>query len=263
MSEEEVAARPRGDAGRGPHACTTAGVAEVLLTLGGDGALLSTRRRRVWSAQPPQITVRSTVGAGDCSLAGYLLADLAGAPPAERLRTAVAYGAASASLPGSAVPTPAQVDVAAVRVTAGAPGRTAPAPHRPRPGRRPGRPLSLRERYSMPALITTDLVALDADLGADKSAVVRRLAELVAAAGRATGADALHADAMAREAQAPTGLPGGIAIPHCRSAAVTQASLGFARLYPKVDFGAPGRPRRPRLPHRRPGRTATPTTSPC
>ena len=94
----------------------------------------------------------------------------------------------------------------------------------------------------MPALITTDLVALDADLGADKGAVVRRLAELVAASGRATDADALQADVLAREAQAATGLPGGIAIPHCRSAAVTQASLAFARLSPKVDFGAPDGP---------------------
>src|SRR5918997_1811642 len=94
----------------------------------------------------------------------------------------------------------------------------------------------------MPALITTDLVALDADLGADKGAVVRRLAELVAGAGRATDADALQSDVLAREAQAATGLPGGIAIPHCRSAAVTQASLAFARLSPKVDFGAPDGP---------------------
>src|SRR5688572_2876263 len=94
----------------------------------------------------------------------------------------------------------------------------------------------------MPALITTDLVALDADLGADKGAVVRRLAELVAGAGRATDADALADDALAREAQAATGLPGGIAIPHCRSAAVTEASLAFARLDPKVDFGAPDGP---------------------
>src|SRR5215212_11342531 len=94
----------------------------------------------------------------------------------------------------------------------------------------------------MPALITTDLVALDADLGADKAAVVRRLAELVAGAGRATDASALQADVLAREAQAPTGLPGGIAIPHCRSAAVTQPSLAFARLAPKVDFGAPDGP---------------------
>jgi fructose PTS system EIIBC or EIIC component len=94
----------------------------------------------------------------------------------------------------------------------------------------------------MTALITTDLVALDADLGTDKGAVVRRLAELVAAAGRATGADALHGDAMAREAQPSTGVPGGVALPHCRSAAVTEASLAFARLSPKVDFGAPDGP---------------------
>ena len=94
----------------------------------------------------------------------------------------------------------------------------------------------------MSALITTELVALDADLGADKGSVVRRLASLVADAGRATGADALHADAMDREAKAATGLPGGIAIPHCRSAAVTQASLAFARLSPPVDFGAPDGP---------------------
>ncbi|WP_369139279.1 PTS fructose transporter subunit IIABC [Modestobacter versicolor] len=94
----------------------------------------------------------------------------------------------------------------------------------------------------MSALITTELVALDADLGPDKGSVVHRLAALVAGAGRATGADALHEDAMAREAKAATGLPGGIAIPHCRSAAVTQASLAFARLQPKVDFGAPDGP---------------------
>src|SRR5690242_1267320 len=94
----------------------------------------------------------------------------------------------------------------------------------------------------MPALITPDLVALDADLGSDKAAVVRRLAGLVAGAGRATSADGLADDALAREAQAPTGLPGGIAIPHCRSGAVTEASLGFARLDPKVDFGAPDGP---------------------
>jgi 1-phosphofructokinase len=115
------------------------GVAEVLLTLGADGALLSTAEG-VWSATPPPITVRSTVGAGDCSLAGLVLADLAGAAPAERLRSAVAHGAASASLPGSAVPTPDQAarlaaEVATEPLPAGttappagttAPGTTAP-----------------------------------------------------------------------------------------------------------------------------------------
>ena len=79
-----------------------------------------------WRAVPPPAAVRSTVGAGDCSLAGYVLADLAGASPAERLRAACAYGAAAVSLPGSAVPTPAQVDGSTVRVTAGSTGRSAP-----------------------------------------------------------------------------------------------------------------------------------------
>jgi 1-phosphofructokinase len=103
------------------------GVAEVLLTLGGDGAMLSTADGGLWSARPPQITVRSTVGAGDSSLAGYVLADLAGLDPAGRLRAAVAYGAASASLPGSAVPTPVQADPTAVTVVAGLPAHPAPA----------------------------------------------------------------------------------------------------------------------------------------
>jgi 1-phosphofructokinase len=103
------------------------GVAEVLLTLGGDGAVLSTADGGLWSARPPRTTVRSTVGAGDSSLAGYVLAALAGAGPADRLRHAVAYGSASAGLPGSAVPTPAQADAAAVAVIPGLPPATPPA----------------------------------------------------------------------------------------------------------------------------------------
>ncbi len=91
----------------------------------------------------------------------------------------------------------------------------------------------------MSRLITPALVALDADLGADATSVVAALAGRVADAGRATSADALAADVMAREATSATGLPGGIAIPHCRSEAVTEATLAFARLEPRADFGAP------------------------
>ncbi|MBY3553955.1 hexose kinase [Modestobacter lapidis] len=103
------------------------GVGQVLLTLGADGALLSTGDGERWSARPPRITVRSTVGAGDSSLAGFLLAELAGAGPADRLRTAVAYGSGSAALPGSAVPTPEQVDVSAVHVRPGDDAVTTPS----------------------------------------------------------------------------------------------------------------------------------------
>ncbi|NMR19574.1 fructose-specific PTS transporter subunit EIIC [Cellulomonas fimi] len=90
----------------------------------------------------------------------------------------------------------------------------------------------------MGALITTDLVALDADLGASPTTVIRHLAERVVAAGRATEVEGLAADALAREAKTATGIPGGIAIPHCRSEAVTEPTLAMARLSPPVDFGA-------------------------
>lgn len=90
----------------------------------------------------------------------------------------------------------------------------------------------------MSDLIETSLVRLDADLGSDKDTVIRALAGVLAESGRSGDADQLVADAMAREAQSATGLPGGIAIPHCRTAAVGEPTLAFARLSPAVDFGA-------------------------
>ena len=94
----------------------------------------------------------------------------------------------------------------------------------------------------MPSLITNRLVLLDADLGADREHAVRALAERVVAEGRATDADALFADAWDRESKTATGMGGGLAIPHCRSAAVTEATLVMARPKPTVDFGAPDGP---------------------
>lgn len=85
--------------------------------------------------------------------------------------------------------------------------------------------------------IIPELVELDV-VRADKSEVIRELAAHVVAQGRATDADALFEDAWAREQKDETGLPGGIAIPHAKSAAVTVPSLAFARLKPGVDFGA-------------------------
>ncbi|WP_028280524.1 fructose-specific PTS transporter subunit EIIC [Arthrobacter sp. H5] len=90
----------------------------------------------------------------------------------------------------------------------------------------------------MSALITPDLVTLDENLGGDRAAVIRRLAEQVTSAGRASQVEGLYADALAREEKTATGIPGGIAIPHCRSTAVTQPTLAMARLDPPVDFGA-------------------------
>ncbi|MCD2109734.1 fructose-specific PTS transporter subunit EIIC [Rhodococcus rhodochrous] len=92
------------------------------------------------------------------------------------------------------------------------------------------------------SIIGTELVSLDADLGSDKNSVIAALAERLAVNGRASDADALTAAVLEREAKSATGLPGGIAIPHARSEAVTTPSLGFARLSPKADFGAPDGP---------------------
>jgi PTS system fructose-specific IIA component len=46
------------------------------------------------------------------------------------------------------------------------------------------------------------------------------------------------ADVRAREAQMPTGLEGGIGIPHCRSVAVVEPTLAFGRSTQGIDWGA-------------------------
>ncbi|PUA80676.1 PTS fructose transporter subunit IIABC [Nocardioides currus] len=90
----------------------------------------------------------------------------------------------------------------------------------------------------MTDLITTELVRLDASWGDDKADVIRGLAAVVDEAGRAEDVEQLIADAFAREETSSTGLPGGIAIPHCRTTGVSEPTLGFVRLDPPVDFGA-------------------------
>ncbi|MCC9174172.1 1-phosphofructokinase family hexose kinase [Arthrobacter sp. zg-Y179] len=92
------------------------GVGAVLATLGARGALLVTASGS-WLATRPPVKARSTVGAGDSALAGYLLAEVAGAAPPDCLRQAVAHGAAAASLPGTTVPAVAATDPGAVTVT--------------------------------------------------------------------------------------------------------------------------------------------------
>ncbi|QRZ61895.1 fructose-specific PTS transporter subunit EIIC [Rothia sp. ZJ932] len=90
----------------------------------------------------------------------------------------------------------------------------------------------------MSALITTELVTLDENLGATRFDVIEHLVKSVVNAGRASSFDTLYADAKARESKTDTGIPGGIAIPHCRSEAVTEPTLAMARPRPGVDFGA-------------------------
>lgn len=92
------------------------GVTTVLATLGGLGAVLVTAED-AWYAPSPPIDVVSTVGAGDSSLFGYLLGEVRGLAPTERLAWGVAYGSAAAGLPGTTIPNPSQARPDLVRVS--------------------------------------------------------------------------------------------------------------------------------------------------
>ncbi|MFF9242836.1 fructose-specific PTS transporter subunit EIIC [Streptomyces sp. NPDC014801] len=89
----------------------------------------------------------------------------------------------------------------------------------------------------MSDMITAELVDLDLS-ATTKEAAARALAERMVALGRVTDLEGFLADVAAREAQMPTGLDGGIGIPHCRSAHVTEPTLAFGRSAAGIDFGA-------------------------
>jgi fructose PTS system EIIA component len=90
------------------------------------------------------------------------------------------------------------------------------------------------------SLITENLVVLDLDNLdlADRHAATRVLAQALADEGRVTDLDGFLADVRKREEQMATGIPGGIGIPHARSAYVTEPSLVFGRAPGGIDWGA-------------------------
>ena len=93
------------------------GIKEVLVTLGGAGAVL-VNADGAWAATPPPATVKSTVGAGDAALAGYLLGRTQGQGPADSLALSVAYGTAAAAKPGTQFPRPEELDTAHTSISA-------------------------------------------------------------------------------------------------------------------------------------------------
>ncbi|WP_430382691.1 1-phosphofructokinase [Streptomyces sp. P10-4] len=106
-----------GDALKAAEELRSMGARAVLASLGADGQLLVSDTG-AWFGSARVSAVRSNVGAGDASLAGFLIA---GGTGPEALASAVAHGAAAVRLPGSVMPTPADLDPAAVTVTADIP----------------------------------------------------------------------------------------------------------------------------------------------
>lgn len=88
------------------------GVGAVLVSLGPIGAVL-VDDGRAHHAESDVIVPRSTVGAGDALLAGFLAA---GGTGSEALAEGVAWGAAACVLPGTAVPGPADLQRDQVRI---------------------------------------------------------------------------------------------------------------------------------------------------
>ncbi|PKQ18290.1 MAG: 1-phosphofructokinase [Actinobacteria bacterium HGW-Actinobacteria-8] len=105
------------DAARG---LVAGGIGAVVVSLGEHGALAVDATHAVHAfavVSHPQ----STVGAGDCLLAGLLAAIDAGASLADALASGVRWGAAAVALPGSTVPTPGDLSLATVSVSSHVP----------------------------------------------------------------------------------------------------------------------------------------------
>ncbi|MGW6980385.1 1-phosphofructokinase family hexose kinase [Streptomyces sp. NPDC054932] len=89
------------------------GAGAVLASLGEDGLLLVSAQGTYYGTAPTPV-VRSRAVADDASLAGFLIA---GGTGPDALASALAHGAAAVQLPGSAMPTPADLRPDRVRVT--------------------------------------------------------------------------------------------------------------------------------------------------
>ncbi|MCQ9349996.1 fructose-specific PTS transporter subunit EIIC [Corynebacterium sp. 5QC2CO] len=85
-------------------------------------------------------------------------------------------------------------------------------------------------------------VFLDLDIGPQKEKILNYLIAKAVETGRATDSNGIVAAALEREEKAPTGLPGGIAIPHCRHEDWSKPTLMFARLTSATEFTTPDGP---------------------
>ena len=88
----------------------------VLASLGADGMLMI-NRRHVVHARPPKVAVKSTVGAGDCAVAGFVHGMAVGESDTDALRRAVATGTAATLNAGTGLCRCSDIDVILSQVT--------------------------------------------------------------------------------------------------------------------------------------------------
>lgn len=95
------------DAAEKAKAFADGGVENVMVSMGGEGAILLTEGR-TYVANAPTIEPVSTIGAGDSSIAGFITA--AEQEPGQRLKTAVAFGSAACMTQGTQPPVKEAID---------------------------------------------------------------------------------------------------------------------------------------------------------
>lgn len=88
------------------EALQKAGIANVMISMGGDGALLVCEAG-AFLAKPPRVEVKSTIGAGDSSIAGFIACPYDSAE--KRLQWAIAYGSAACMAEGTLPPQPEDI----------------------------------------------------------------------------------------------------------------------------------------------------------
>ncbi|MFI7640050.1 1-phosphofructokinase [Nonomuraea sp. NPDC049400] len=117
--------RRLGDVVKAAGKLRAAGARAVLASLGADGAVL-VEDQGIWYGEAPVTEPRSSVGAGDAMLAGFLAG---GGHGPDALARALAWGAAAVRMPGSRMPGPA--DIAAAGIDPAAVTVHPPDPSRP------------------------------------------------------------------------------------------------------------------------------------
>ena len=95
---------------------SAAKAAKQIRSMGIENVIISSSKGAVlacadgtYVAYAPKITVASTIGAGDSSIAGFLASGAKGNSYAEMLKNAVAYGSAACMTEGTRPPLPADV----------------------------------------------------------------------------------------------------------------------------------------------------------
>ncbi len=88
----------------------------VMISLGGAGAVLAAADG-CWAAQAPRIDVKSTIGAGDSAIGGFIAAAKEGCTSSQLLKRAVCYGSAACMTEGTRPPRRADVEMLMAQVS--------------------------------------------------------------------------------------------------------------------------------------------------